>query len=63
MRYTLGHWDELGVSLCDAAVPLDNNAPERAPGGAPGGRYGSLRSGASLGPASSSSPSPSSLHS
>ena len=30
IRYTLGQWDELGVFLTDAAVPLDNNASERS---------------------------------
>jgi transposase len=30
IRYTLGQWDELGVFLDDARVPLDNNASERA---------------------------------
>ncbi len=30
LRYTLGQWDELGVFLDDARVPLDNNASERA---------------------------------
>jgi transposase len=30
IRYTLGQWDELGVFLEDARVPLDNNASERA---------------------------------
>jgi transposase len=30
IRYTLGQWDELGVFLDDARVPLDNNACERA---------------------------------
>ena len=30
IRYTLGQWDELGVFLDDARVPLDNNATERA---------------------------------
>jgi transposase len=30
IRYTLGQWNELGVFLDDARVPLDNNASERA---------------------------------
>ena len=30
IRYTTGQWDELGVFLDDARVPLDNNASERA---------------------------------
>ena len=30
IRYTLAQWDELGVFLNDARVPLDNNASERA---------------------------------
>jgi transposase len=30
IRYTLGQWDELGVFLTDARVPLDNNASERS---------------------------------
>jgi transposase len=30
IRYTLGQWDELGVFLDDARVPLDNNASERS---------------------------------
>ena len=30
IRYTLGQWDELGVFLRDARVPLDNNASERS---------------------------------
>jgi transposase len=30
IRYTLGQWDELGVFLQDARVPLDNNASERS---------------------------------
>src|SRR5690606_39893285 len=30
IRYTLTQWDELGVFLDDARVPLDNNASERA---------------------------------
>ena len=30
IRYTLAQWDELGVFLDDAHVPLDNNASERA---------------------------------
>lgn len=30
IRYTLAQWDELGVFLDDARVPLDNNASERA---------------------------------
>ncbi|AKU95769.1 Mobile element protein [Labilithrix luteola] len=30
IRYTLAQWDELGVFLVDARVPLDNNASERA---------------------------------
>ena len=30
IRYTLGQWNELGVFLTDAAVPLDNNASERS---------------------------------
>ncbi|MDB4986004.1 MAG: Mobile element protein [Myxococcaceae bacterium] len=30
IRYTLGQWDELGVFLTDATVPLDNNASERS---------------------------------
>lgn len=30
IRYALGQWDELGVFLTDAAVPLDNNASERS---------------------------------
>lgn len=30
IRYTLGQWEELGVFLTDAAVPLDNNASERS---------------------------------
>jgi transposase len=30
IRYTLSQWDELGVFLDDARVPLDNNASERA---------------------------------
>lgn len=30
IRYTLGQWDQLGVFLDDARVPLDNNASERA---------------------------------
>ena len=30
IRYTLGQWNELGVFLDDARVPLDNNASERS---------------------------------
>jgi transposase len=30
IRYTLGQWNELGVFLDDASVPLDNNASERS---------------------------------
>ena len=30
IRYTLGQWQELGVFLDDARVPLDNNASERS---------------------------------
>jgi transposase len=30
IRYTLGQWNELGVFLHDARVPLDNNASERS---------------------------------
>ena len=30
IKYTLGQWDELGVFLDDARVPLDNNASERS---------------------------------
>jgi transposase len=30
IRYTLGQWDELGVFLDDARVPLDNNGSERS---------------------------------
>jgi transposase len=30
IRYTLGQWEELGIFLRDARVPLDNNASERS---------------------------------
>jgi transposase len=30
IRYTLGQWNELGVFLDDARIPLDNNASERS---------------------------------
>lgn len=30
IKYTLGQWEELGVFLDDARVPLDNNASERS---------------------------------